>query len=256
MRRSRRSTSRSPSRRHASVAARTEGAPRADRLPATAADAGRPPRRLRRRGRPPIHPGPPLGRPLARPGIRRARPRRRPRHDGLCRARLHLPRRPVARAAHHGGAGVTAPRIDLRSDTLSPSTPAMFEAMAAARLGMASRGEDEHVLRLEARGGRTARNRGRRVPAQRHEREPARAARTGPARHRRPDGPDGARQPGRVVRDHGLGRPRAVAARGRSGPPRPRGGRARLHRDRTAVARRPSAPWCWRTPTTSPAARC
>jgi threonine aldolase len=44
------------------------------------------------------------------------------------------------------------PRIDLRSDTLSPSTPAMYEAMASARLGMASRGEDEQVLRLEAHG--------------------------------------------------------------------------------------------------------
>lgn len=47
---------------------------------------------------------------------------------------------------------MSAPRIDLRSDTLSPSTPAMWEAMAAAGIGMASRGEDEHVLRLEARG--------------------------------------------------------------------------------------------------------
>ena len=44
------------------------------------------------------------------------------------------------------------PRIDLRSDTLSPSTPAMFEALAAAQIGMASRGEDEHVKRLEAAG--------------------------------------------------------------------------------------------------------
>ena len=44
------------------------------------------------------------------------------------------------------------PRIDLRSDTLSPSTPAMFEALANAQIGMASRGEDEHVKRIEAAG--------------------------------------------------------------------------------------------------------
>jgi threonine aldolase len=47
---------------------------------------------------------------------------------------------------------LSTPRIDLRSDTLSPSTPAMYEAMATAKIGMASRGEDEHVLRIEARG--------------------------------------------------------------------------------------------------------
>jgi threonine aldolase len=42
--------------------------------------------------------------------------------------------------------------IDLRSDTLSPSTPAMFEALAGARIGMASTGEDESVNRLEQVG--------------------------------------------------------------------------------------------------------
>jgi len=47
------------------------------------------------------------------------------------------------------------PSIDLRSDTLSPSTPAMFEAMAATRIGMASRGEDETVNRLELVGAAT-----------------------------------------------------------------------------------------------------
>ncbi len=44
------------------------------------------------------------------------------------------------------------PEVDLRSDTLSPSTPAMFEAMASVRIGMASRGEDETVNRLERAG--------------------------------------------------------------------------------------------------------
>jgi threonine aldolase len=44
---------------------------------------------------------------------------------------------------------MTSFEVDLRSDTLSPSTPAMFHAMAGARIGMASTGEDENVNRLE-----------------------------------------------------------------------------------------------------------
>ena len=118
----------------------------APRLPTTATrtSATRPPRSV------PVHRwvGPP-----DRPGVRRPRPGRRPRCDRLRRPRLHLPRGADAGPAPGCRVGgVSTPRVDLRSDTLSPSTPAMFEAMAAARIGMASRGEDEHVLRLEARG--------------------------------------------------------------------------------------------------------
>ena len=146
--------------------------------------------------------------------------------------------------------------IDLRSDTLSPSTPAMFEAMAAARLGMASRGEDEHVLRLEARGadllGTEAAAFLPNVTSANLLALLAQAPRGTAVAH----GPHGARQPGRVVRDHRLGRPRAVAARGRRGHLDPAAVEARLpgpERRPHAVDRRRS---CSRTPTTSRAARC
>lgn len=43
-----------------------------------------------------------------------------------------------------------SPRIDLRSDVLSPPTPAMFEAMERARIGWSLHQEDPSVLRLEA----------------------------------------------------------------------------------------------------------
>jgi threonine aldolase len=49
---------------------------------------------------------------------------------------------------------MSVPAIDLRSDTLSPSTPAMFEALAGTTVGMASRGEDDNVNRIEAVGAR------------------------------------------------------------------------------------------------------
>ncbi len=44
------------------------------------------------------------------------------------------------------------PAIDLRSDVLSPPTPEMFEAMAAARIGWTLRSEDASVTRLERLG--------------------------------------------------------------------------------------------------------
>ncbi len=41
------------------------------------------------------------------------------------------------------------PAVDLRSDVLSPPTPAMFEALAAAEIGWSLRSEDPSVARLE-----------------------------------------------------------------------------------------------------------
>ena len=44
------------------------------------------------------------------------------------------------------------PAVDLRSDVLSPPTPDMFEALAAADIGWSLRSEDPSVARLEALG--------------------------------------------------------------------------------------------------------
>ena len=54
-----------------------------------------------------------------------------------------------------GDGSRAAPEVDLRSDVLSPPTPAMFEAMERARIGWPLRGEDPSVTELERLGAAT-----------------------------------------------------------------------------------------------------
>ena len=57
--------------------------------------------------------------------------------------------------------------IDLRSDTVTRPTPEMRRAMAEAEVGDDVYGEDPTVNRLQERGGRAARLRGRALGARR-----------------------------------------------------------------------------------------